>query len=212
MLFSNYSYAQYYPDSNFTNSSFGTSSTNSKGAIDLLASLGYDRIDIGGVRYTGYNAFLKIFFPLNNNNWYFGFGTRYDSVTSSVSTVSNQQNLFTYQSAQAGLDLAYKLSFSLADLQLNPFIYYSFYDLWERDTTISGVTITSISPIVNNIIYGIGASLLFKIGKYYVGPSAYYLRGYMECDSYTNSYGSSYSGNTGSYEIYNYNLTLGMFL
>ena len=216
-----YAFPQYDLGSS-SSSSYSSGSNDSIGSIDILASGGYSQVIIGGDNYTGYDAFFKFLLPFSSSsNWYFGIGARYDSVTSDASSTntsssstqaSTQQNTFTYQSAQAGLDLAYKISFSFFDFQLNPYVYYAFYNMWTRNTNISGTTITSNSPIINNIVYGIGASLLFKISTFYFGPSAYYSQGYMECGSYTDSYGNSYNSNNGNYEIYNYNFTVGMYL
>lgn len=194
------------------------SSSNSLGSIDLFVGAGYSQIMIGGNTYTGYGAMVKALLPFgSDSNWYFGFGAKYDSVdstaNSSTTQSSNQQNSFNYTSAQAGIDIAFKLSSSFVDFQLNPYAYYGFYNSWTRSTNVSNTTnIVSTELVLANLNYGLGASLLFKIDTFYFGPSAYYSEGYMACDVYTDNFGNSYTSHAGRYEIYNYNLTLGMYL
>jgi hypothetical protein len=177
-----------------------------KHASELQASGGYSQTIIGGIYYTGYDAYLKYFIPFKSSNWFYGIGVRYDS-TSSTTQQGSEQNTFAYKSAQAGIDLAYKLSYSFIDLELNPYVYCAFYNLWTRNTMTSGITITDNSPVKNNIVYGMGASLLFNVGNFYFGPSAYYSQGYMACDSYTDNNGNFINTNKGYYASYNFNLT-----
>lgn len=180
----------------------------------ILLSGGYSQVLIDGNIYSGYNTFLKFFLPFSNedDHWYFGLGVRYENVISKTTSPNDQKNTFSYETAQAGLDLAYKLSFSIADIQINPYLYYSFYNKWTRDTEVTGTTITASPDINYNFTYGIGGSLLFKLGIFYLGPSIYYSRGYLSYNSFKDNYGDSYNQNSGSYQFLNYNLTLGVLL
>ncbi|WP_148697018.1 hypothetical protein [Silvanigrella aquatica] len=192
-------------------------SGDSSNSFDILASGGYSMMTINGDPYTGYNAFFKLFFPLGSG-LYFGIGSRYESMTSTASSssaiknASNHQNSFTYQSIQAGLDLAYKISFSDVDFQINPYAYYAFSNTWMRNTTMNNSTISSTGPVTFNLVYGVGGSLLFKFEPFYIGPSAYYSWGYISSDAYSDNFGNAYFANAGFYTFTNYNLTLGFYL
>ncbi|APJ03285.1 hypothetical protein [Silvanigrella aquatica] len=196
---------------------FSISSISSNDSIDILASGGYSMLYMNGDYYSGYNAFLKLFFPLGHG-FYLGIGTRYEDLTSnapssSSNTAANaQQNSFVYQSSQAGVDLAYKISFSFFDFQINPYAYYAFDTIWTRSTILNNITISSVAPVLSNYVFGVGGSLLFKLSRFYIGPSAYYSWGYISNDSYSDNQGNTYKSNTGLYIYYNFNLTLGVYL
>ena len=71
-------------------SEYSSGSGSSTGSIDVLASGGYSQVVIDGDAYTGYNAFLKFLLPFHSgSNLYFGFGARYEAVTSTASNSFN---------------------------------------------------------------------------------------------------------------------------
>lgn len=190
-----------------------SSSSGSENKVDFLMSGGYSQVIIGGNSYTGFNGSSKLFFPLSSS-FSFGIGGKYEYTTSNSGALDNPSGTInsTFNAIYAGLDFAYKLSFSFVDFQLNPYGYYGVYNYWNRDTSFSGTTISGNPNITTNLLYGIGFSILFKLGIFYFGPAAIYSKGYMECDSYKDTFGNNFSANTGNYEIYNYNFTIGMFL
>lgn len=194
---------------------YSGSSSGSEGKVDFLASGGYSQIIISGNAYTGYNGSAKLMFPFSSSSgWSFGLGGKYEMATSNSGPLSDPAGSVTstFNSIYAGLDLAYKLSFSFVDFQLNPYGYYGVSNYWSRDTSFNGTIITGEVPVTTNLLYGVGLSALFKLGFFYFGPSAFYSRGYLGADSYTDNFGNSYQLNTGNYEIYNYNFTIGMYL
>jgi hypothetical protein len=187
-------------------------------SIKLLMGGGYEAINIQGINYTGYDAKLKILFPLTSlKDFYLGIGGKYDNTSYNPS--SNQSSVsitHEYDSFQAGLDLGYNLSFSFVDFLINPYIYYSFYNTWLQTVDTSDFQQTYSPYIQHNLNYGIGLNILFKyyfqsnFGMYY-GPSAYYSNGYIIYQSTNDSKGNSYTGGEGVYSFYSVDLTFGLF-
>ncbi|WP_158997101.1 hypothetical protein [Pigmentibacter ruber] len=196
-------------------SDFGGSSSGSTGTVDFLLSGGYTQAIISNSNYIGYNGTVKLLLPFDrSSNFSFGISGKYEALTSSDSPNSNSNGVVTstYQAAFVGLDLAYKLTFSILDIQFNPYAYYGVYNYWNRDTNFNG-SIISGNPTINlNVLYGAGLSFLFKLGFLYFGPAAYYSRGYLEAAAYNDTNGNSFGQNTGNYQILDLNFSLGLFL
>ncbi len=196
-------------------SEYSGSSGGSNGSVDFLMSGGYSQAVISNSNYIGYNGTAKLLLPFDrSSNFSFGLSGKYENLTSADSPNSNPNGTITstYEAAFVGLDLAYKITFSLLDIQLNPYVYYGLYNYWNRDTNFNGSVISGNPTVTLNVLYGVGLSFLFKLGFLYFGPAAYYSRGYIEANSYTDTNGNSFATNTGVYQILDLNFTLGMFL
>jgi hypothetical protein len=199
------------------------SESSSSSNIDLLVSGGYTAFNIQGNQYTGYDASLKMLFPLRDSKYFsLGFGTKYDNVSYTPPSLPGSQTnyLHSYQSLQAGADFSFKYSFSYVTFLLNPYLYYSLYDSWLQTTTAASYQQTYSPDVAHNFNYGIGLFILFKylledtnalISGYYFGPSAYFSQGYLIYDPTNDSKGNSNFGGEGSYNFYSMNFTIGMF-
>lgn len=175
---------------------------------------GYSQLNISNNYYTGYNLGIQFLFPMNNQ-FSIGFGSKFIKLktSSGVTSTSAESISSKFTALLAGVDLAYKLSLSEFDFQINPFIYYGFYNSWTKNTGFAGLSVTQDVPITFNILFGLELSSFYNISDlFYFGPSISYAIGYLENGIYADNYNNVYKKNSGKYQIYNINITIGKYL
>lgn len=180
----------------------------------FLGSGGYSSAMIDNSEFTGYNLSLKFLFPFAKDyDFFYGFGARYENISSNTNSKNITNADINFNSFQAGFDLAYFFKTSWMDFVLNPFVYSGIYNSYVRTITQADGTTITVSPnILNHINLGASMHFLFKISNFYFGPGASYSTTYLNFTDYKDDNGRSYNGISDFYKTLNINLTLGGFL
>ena len=193
---------------------FFTTSSFAIGSIDILGEGGLSIYNLDSASFSGGNAGVKLLFSsgLSPFEFVIGGGLRYERVTNSQSG-RNYSYTSTITSYELGGDIGFKFmpipqftAYALASLYIAPETTY------QNNITAYGVS-GSVNPTVSsNGNIGVGLKGLYNItSNVGIGAAVYIARGVMSYGSSTFN-GYYIPGDSGGYNIFNYNLVLAYYI
>ncbi len=182
-------------------------------SYELLIGRGLSLAHIQTNNYYGYNIYVKTFVTLSEN-MSLGTGLRYEELSSAQNTTLYNNNKYTFSTLQTGLDLAYNLQFAQSKLIINPFLYYSLKDSWQRNTINSQGTTTSQNPQTqNHYSFGTNFDFLYILNNFfYFGAGAGYILSTIKYNDYIDNNNNYYKGSSGFFHTVTLSYIIGFYL
>ncbi|KAB8040621.1 hypothetical protein GCL60_01490 [Silvanigrella paludirubra] len=196
----------------FENLSRNIDYKNNKNLFDIILNIGYSNIRIFETTYTGYNAKISILIPLldlyNSVKYVLGVNTRLEE-TKRNSLIGNYKLESKLNSLEFGIEngLKYKPVTEFTGFILSSF-NYSPLTMYSNNYSISGISINNNPKVNKNMNLGITLIGIYNIfDNFGLGGSIYSAIGYLDY-SEDNSNGYNFTGNSGLYFIYNFDLSI----